>query len=233
MLLDTGQIGETDIKELDVSVLDELENLGGIFEHALFAPNLMDLALLRVCSDDLNVRVWRCSAVSQLFHSCYKLNDRKLWHMTSPSGPGNKDNNIPLSSYPGERLGLPESGPQSVARVGRRLLAITLDWVISALVLMLVTGKDYLTLSSSAAGQLQLLGVFVVLQILGIWFIGGSMGHRIFRLYLVNISGGALDWWRPIVRSVLLALVVPALVWDSDQRGFHDKIAGTILLKSS
>ncbi|BDU10955.1 RDD family protein [Aurantimicrobium sp. INA4] len=129
-------------------------------------------------------------------------------------------------------MGLPKTGPQSVARVGRRLFAITLDWFLSALVLMLVTGKDYPTLSSSAAGQLQLLGVFVVLQILGIWFIGGSIGHRIFRLYLVNISGGILDWWRPIVRSVLLALVLPALVWDSDQRGFHDKIAGTILLKS-
>jgi hypothetical protein len=24
---------------------------------------------------------------------------------------------------------------------------------------------------------------------------------------------------------------VPALVWDSDQRGFHDKVAGTVLLR--
>ncbi len=138
-----------------------------------------------------------------------------------------------MSRYPGERLGLPETGPQSVARVGRRFIAITLDWIISALVLMLITGRDYLTISSSAVGQLQLLGVFVALQILSIWAIGGSMGHRMLRLYVVNVHGGSLTWWRPIVRSVLLALVVPALVWDSDQRGFHDKIAGTLLLKSA
>ena len=138
-----------------------------------------------------------------------------------------------MSRYPGERLGLPESGPQSVGRVGRRFVAISVDWVISALVLMLMTGRDYLTISSTALGQMQLLGVFVALQILSIWAIGGSMGHRLLRLYVVNVHGGSLTWWRPIVRSVLLALVIPALVWDSDQRGFHDKVAGTLLLKSA
>jgi len=25
--------------------------------------------------------------------------------------------------------------------------------------------------------------------------------------------------------------VIPVLVWDSDQRGFHDKIAGTVLVR--
>lgn len=153
--------------------------------------------------------------------------------MASKNSDASHRPDMPMSRYPGERLGLPETGPQSVARVGRRFIAITLDWIISALVLMLMTGRDYLTISSSAAGQLQLLGVFVALQILSIWAIGGSMGHRMLRLYVVNVHGGSLTWWRPIVRSVLLALVVPALVWDSDQRGFHDKIAGTLLLKSA
>lgn len=153
--------------------------------------------------------------------------------MASNSSRSDKSPDLPMSKYPGERLGLPEKGAQSVGRVGRRFAAITLDWVISAVVLMLFTGRNYFDISSSAAGQLQLLGVFVALQILGIWAIGGSIGHRVMRLYLVNVQGGRLDFWRPIVRSILLALVIPALVWDSDQRGFHDKIAGTLLLKSS
>lgn len=153
--------------------------------------------------------------------------------MATHNSGNSKRPDLPMSRFPGERLGLPESGPRSVGRVGRRFAAITLDWIVSALVLMLMTGQDYFTISSSAAGQLQLLGVFVALQILSIWAIGGSIGHRIMRLYVVNIHGGSLTWWRPIARSVLLALVVPALVWDSDQRGFHDKIAGTLLLKSA
>ena len=37
--------------------------------------------------------------------------------------------------------------------------------------------------------------------------------------------------WRPIVRSVLLALVIPAVIWDADQRGLHDKAVGTVLVR--
>lgn len=136
-------------------------------------------------------------------------------------------------AYPGEGLGLPESGPQSIARFGRRLIALSVDWASSILVVMLITGSSYLDLASSADGQLYILGMFVFLQTFGIWAIGGSIGHRMFRMYLVNASGGTLNWWRPLVRSLLLALVIPALMWDANQRGFHDKIAGTILLRSA
>lgn len=176
------------------------------------------------------------SGVAELYRICFhhvtSSSARKLEVMASKNTGNSSRPDMPMSRYPGERLGLPEEGPRSVARVGRRFVAITLDWIISALVLIVMTGRDYLSISSSASGQLQLLGVFVLLQILSIWAIGGSIGHRLLRIYVVNIHGGSLTWWRPIVRSVMLALVVPALVWDSDQRGFHDKIAGTLLLKS-
>ncbi|HEY2556658.1 MAG TPA: RDD family protein, partial [Diaminobutyricibacter sp.] len=75
------------------------------------------------------------------------------------------------------------------------------------------------------------LGIFVVMQIVFIPTIGGSIGHRLLGLRLVALKGGWIGLWRPVVRTLLLALVVPALVWDSDQRGFHDKIAGTVLLR--
>jgi hypothetical protein len=38
--------------------------------------------------------------------------------------------------------------------------------------------------------------------------------------------------WRPIVRTLLLIVVIPAVVWDADQRGLHDKAAGTVLIRS-
>ena len=34
------------------------------------------------------------------------------------------------SEYPGQRLGLPESGPGSVAGIGRRLGALVIDWLL-------------------------------------------------------------------------------------------------------
>ena len=37
----------------------------------------------------------------------------------------------PKSGYPGEQLGLPQAGPGSLARMGRRLGALVVDWLIA------------------------------------------------------------------------------------------------------
>jgi uncharacterized RDD family membrane protein YckC len=74
--------------------------------------------------------------------------------------------------------------------------------------------------------------IFMLMQVIFIPTLGGSIGHRIVGLRLVPMAGGWVGIWRPVVRTVLLAIVIPALVWDSDQRGFHDKVAGTVLLRS-
>ena len=130
---------------------------------------------------------------------------------------------IEPSQYPGERLGLPEDGSGSVGRVGRRLLAIIIDWALAALPAYLLIGGSH--------PELWNLAFFGLIQIIFIPTIGGSPGHRLVGLHVVSISGGWVGLWRPIVRTVLLMLVIPVLVWDSDQRGFHDKIAGTALIR--
>lgn len=126
------------------------------------------------------------------------------------------------SRYPGERLGLPEAGPRSVGRAGRRIGAIIIDWALAALISFAFFGYD------SWAN----LAVFAVIQIVFIPTIGGSIGHRLLGMRVVPIAGGWVGVWRPVVRTLLLCLVVPALVWDSDQRGFHDKVAGTVLIRA-
>lgn len=73
--------------------------------------------------------------------------------------------------------------------------------------------------------------VFVLMQIVFIPTIGGSIGQRVVGLRTVALQGGWIGLWRPAVRTLLLVLALPALVWDSDQRGFHDKVAGTILIR--
>ena len=133
------------------------------------------------------------------------------------------------SRFPGERLGLPETGPRSVARFGRRLGGLVIDWVIVAGVAWLVYRPA--STGDPAYGAVQA-GIFAVLQILAIWALGGSIGHRLVGLRLAALPGYKPAFWRAIVRSALLAVVVPALVWDSDQRGFHDKVAGTVLVRA-
>ncbi|MCD1572272.1 RDD family protein [Agromyces mediolanus] len=130
------------------------------------------------------------------------------------------------SKWPGERLGLPESGRGSVGRVGRRIAALLIDWASAMLLALLFTPYD------SVAYNFVTPLVFVVLQIVFIPTIGGSIGHRLLGMAVVPLEGGWIGIRRTVVRSLLLIIVVPALVWDSDQRGFHDKVAGTVLIRS-
>ena len=55
------------------------------------------------------------------------------------------------SEYPGQRLGLPESGPGSVAGVGRRLGALVIDWLLCEAIAWGVFHDQYLTIVVFAA----------------------------------------------------------------------------------
>ncbi|WP_250544573.1 RDD family protein [Canibacter zhuwentaonis] len=135
-----------------------------------------------------------------------------------------KFGDLPPSKFPGERLGLKEHGSGSIARLGRRILAICVDWALAMLL-----GK-FITPSLDAESLVTLL-VFLVTQSIFISTAGGSCGHLLFGLRIVALNGKWVGVWRPLVRSLLLAIVIPVLVWDSDHRGFHDKIPGTVLIK--
>ncbi|TFD26053.1 RDD family protein [Cryobacterium lyxosi] len=141
--------------------------------------------------------------------------------MPDSSSRPNTFGQLPPSKWPGERLGLPRVGPSSVGRPWRRLFGFAIDWAIAI-------GVSRIFFNYDPAANLI---IFVVLQIVFIPTIGASVGHRLVGLRIISIHGGWVGLWRPVVRSVLLALAIPALVWDSDQRGFHDKVAGTVLIR--
>jgi hypothetical protein len=143
--------------------------------------------------------------------------------VSSSSTPGQR-------AYPGKKLGLPESGYRSVGRPGRRIGGLLIDWVMSYVIALIWLGLPALT--APGPGQFAILGIFVALQIVVIPILGGSIGHRSVGLAVTPLRGGWVGLWRPIVRSLLLGIVIPALVWDADQRGFHDKIAGTVLVRT-
>ena len=138
-----------------------------------------------------------------------------------------------VNSYPGERLGLPESGPGSIGRPGRRIGALVIDYVAATIIATAFFGYDQFALPTEAGlTQFAPMAVFAVLQILFIPTAGGSPGHRILGMRVVRLDGGWVGLWRPIVRTLLLIVVVPAVVWDADQRGLHDKVVGTVLIRA-
>ena len=125
--------------------------------------------------------------------------------------------------WPGKRLGLPEAGPRSIARLGRRFGAIVVDWGLAYLLSYAFFRPDTYGFAT--------LGIFGVLQVVFLMIVNGSVGHLIFGLRLVPVVPGYLGWWRPFVRTILLMLVIPAVIFDKDQRGLHDKAAGTALVR--
>ena len=118
-------------------------------------------------------------------------------------------------------MGLPETGPRSVARLGRRIGALAIDW--GAAVLISIAFFSYEPWAT--------LAVFAVVQIVFLLTVNGSPGHLILGMRVVPVAGGYLGAWRPFTRTVLLCLVIPAAIWDHDQRGMHDRLSGTVLVR--
>jgi len=127
------------------------------------------------------------------------------------------------ADWPGKRLGLPEAGPRSIGRFGRRLGAIVIDWGIAYLISYAFFRPDTYGFAT--------LGIFGVLQVVFLLIVNGSVGHLIFGLRVVPVVPGYLGVWRPFVRTILLMIVIPAVIFDRDQRGLHDKAAGTVLVR--
>ncbi|KQR79037.1 transporter [Arthrobacter sp. Leaf337] len=126
-----------------------------------------------------------------------------------------------ISKYPGERLGLPEAGSGSIARAGRRILAICIDWGLALLISNYAFGGDpWGTLAVFAAEQILLIGT-----------LGYSIGHRLLGIHVVRLGGAPAGPLAALVRTILLCLVIPAVIFDPDHRGPHDKAMNTVLVR--
>lgn len=125
--------------------------------------------------------------------------------------------------YRGERLGRPRSGPGSMAGPLRRIGALCVDGWIASLI-----AYGTLAHGDPAKANLLSLPLFFAMSALLLSTTGTSIGKRLFGLRVVRLDGGRASIPQALLRTVLLCLVVPAAVWDRDQRGLHDKAVGTV-----
>lgn len=111
---------------------------------------------------------------------------------------------------------------------GRRVLALCVDWLACTLVVVLVIGPG--GWSEDPLAGTYTLGVFVAESALLTALAGGSFGKIATRLRVVRVdgSGQPVDLLRSVARAVLVALVIPPLVFRPDRRGLHDMAAGTM-----
>ncbi|MCD1284798.1 MAG: RDD family protein [Brevibacterium sp.] len=123
--------------------------------------------------------------------------------------------------WPGKRLGLPESGRHSLAPAWRRILALLVDWLMClAIANVIDSGNPFLAP-----------GIFALEQFLLVATLGYSVGHRIFGIEVRRLDGHVPGLLKSLIRAVLVVLVIPALIFDRDNRGLHDLAAGTVILR--
>jgi uncharacterized RDD family membrane protein YckC len=142
-----------------------------------------------------------------------------------PPPPFQGDATRPDPDYYGQRQGLPRTGPGSMASVGRRLGALTIDWAISYGLAYLVVGKKLLV-----DGQFAALSLLAVAYLIGLAINGATFGMQILGLRVTADDGSKVGLYAIGMRTVLLFLVIPAVVWDQDGRGLHDRIAHTMIV---
>jgi uncharacterized RDD family membrane protein YckC len=136
---------------------------------------------------------------------------------------------VPTDFQPGVRLGLPADGPGSVASIGSRIGA----FVIDAIVANLLAGLPYLfgvRYSPNTRG-LVILGAFLIVELLFDAVYGQTLGKRLLGVRVIRADGdglASLPWL--LLRTALLGVLIPAVVWDRDRRGLHDKASGTVVV---
>ena len=146
-------------------------------------------------------------------------------------GPGSRSG--ASSAYPGERLGMPRTGAGSIARFGRRLVGVVVDWTLCQLIAAALFAVP-LPFTAVATGRdtAVLLAVFAAENLLLVGTLGSTIGHRLVGLQVRSLDGRAVQPLQAVLRTALLCLFLPAMFWDRDGRGLHDKAAGTLLVRT-
>ena len=133
------------------------------------------------------------------------------------------------ADYPGRPFGLPLAGPGSVAGWGRRVAALFVDWFASLTITGLLT--EPLGWDTDRGRSLGPILVFFVISSLLVGLLGTSLGHRLLGVRVARLDGRTVGIPRATLRSLLLCLVIPAVIYDKDRRGLHDLAAGTIVVR--
>jgi uncharacterized RDD family membrane protein YckC len=127
--------------------------------------------------------------------------------------------------YPGKRLGLPAQGTNSVAGFGRRFAATMIDWILASFVVGAFAPRP------SQVERLFLPPVaFALLNIALVTTIGAGIGGRVLGIRVARLDGSNPPFVSVLLRTFLMSFAVPALIWDRDGRGLHDRAAGTVVV---
>jgi uncharacterized RDD family membrane protein YckC len=112
------------------------------------------------------------------------------------------------------------------ASIGRRFGALLIDWILC----VLIAGAFGDTRHSPWLAP----SILVLEYTFFVGFFTQTPGMWLTRIRCVSYpEGGAIGAIRALLRGVLLALLIPALIMDALGRGLHDKAARSIMVPAT
>lgn len=109
------------------------------------------------------------------------------------------------------------------AGLGPRLGALVIDWILCLLI-----GSLY---ASPFEKSWPAVVVLIVANTFFLGFFGQTPGMRLLRVRCDSYpDGGVIGPARGLLRAVLLALFIPAIILNGQGRGLHDRAAGSIVV---
>lgn len=109
------------------------------------------------------------------------------------------------------------------ASLGPRLAALVIDWVLCLLIASLY--------ASPAEKSWPAVVVLILANTFFLGLFGQTPGMRLLRVRCDSYpDGGVIGPGRGLIRALLLALFVPAIILNSAGQGLHDRAAGSIIV---
>jgi len=107
------------------------------------------------------------------------------------------------------------------------------DWVGSLVIsAAFFPAADATSRTLDAGNPLATLAIWAAQHLILVATLGTTIGHRLFGLRVVRDDGSTpVGFVKAAIRTFMIALVIPAVVWDENGRGLHDRAAGTRLLR--
>lgn len=121
----------------------------------------------------------------------------------------------------------------SVAPMGRRLVALIIDWVLCYLIASSLVRHSVFTVTDGHYEQAQWVALLLfAAEVYLLTAVSGlTVGKRLLGIRTIRTGGGPPGFKWAALRTVLLLCVVPACLTDRQQRGLHDRAADTIVVR--
>ena len=163
------------------------------------------------------------------------------------------DNGEPASYDGSQRTGWAELGSgetvelaRPIRRLGARILDVIVVAVIGVVLVIVFGGVDDSGMGTVTSLLLGLvIGIGYEVSQVAVW--GQTIGKRMAGIKVINAAHGGIPGWGkatgrwaipglvaliPIIGPLLSLLCYVSLTWDRVYQGWHDKVAGTLVIKA-